>query len=88
MLTDVGLKTINDDVPLGAVADKSFAETLSGDADVAATLANAESGVPMPSTPAMGKFWSAMGPALQNITSGQQSVKEALDDAAARILAK
>jgi maltose/maltodextrin transport system substrate-binding protein len=88
MLTDEGLKTINDNVPLGAVADKSFAETLAGDPNVAATLANAESGVPMPATPAMGKFWSAMGPALTNITTGAQGVDEALDDAAARILAE
>lgn len=88
MLTDEGLKTVNDDVPLGAVADESFAETLSGDANVAATLANAESGVAMPSTPAMGKFWSAMGPALTNITTQAQTVDEALDDAAARILAE
>ena len=88
MLTDEGLKTVNDDVPLGAVADESFAETLAGDANVAATLANAESGVAMPSTPAMGKFWSAMGPALTNITTQAQTVDEALDDAAARILAE
>ena len=87
MLTDEGLKTINDDVPLGAVADESFAEVLAGDANVAATLANAQSGVAMPSTPAMGKFWSAMGPALTNITTKAQDVDAALDDAAARILA-
>jgi maltose/maltodextrin transport system substrate-binding protein len=88
MLTDDGLKTVNDDVPLGAVADESFAETLSGNEHVAATLANAQSGVAMPSTPAMGKFWSAMGPALTNITTRAQTVDEALDDAAARILAE
>ncbi len=87
LLSDEGLKMINDDVPLGAVADKSFAESLAGDANVAATLANAQSGIPMPSTPAMGKFWGAMGPALQNITGGQQSVEDALNDAAERILA-
>ncbi len=87
MLTDGGLKTINDDVPLGAVAVKSFAQTLASDPDVAATLSNAESGVPIPSTPAMGKFWAAMDAALQNITSDQQTVEKALDDAAARILA-
>jgi maltose/maltodextrin transport system substrate-binding protein len=87
MLTDEGLKTINDNVPLGAVADKSFAETLAGDANVAATLANAQAGVPMPSTPAMGKFWSAMGPALTNITTKAATVDAALDDAASRILA-
>jgi maltose/maltodextrin transport system substrate-binding protein len=34
----------------------------------------------------MGAFWSAMGPALSNITSGTQDVKPALDDAAKRIL--
>jgi maltose/maltodextrin transport system substrate-binding protein len=88
LLTDEGLKTINDDVPLGAVADKSFAETLADDENVAATLANAQAGVPMPSTPAMGKFWAAMGPALTNITSGAQTVDAALDDAAQRILAE
>ena len=86
LVTDEGLKTVNDDVPLGAVADKSFSETLAGDANVAATLANAQGGVPMPSTPAMGKFWAAMGPALSNITGGTQEVKPALDDAATRIL--
>lgn len=87
LLTDAGLKAVNDDVPLGAVADKSFAETLAGDEHVAATLANAQAGVPMPSTPAMGRFWAAMGPALTNITNQTQSVEEALDDAANRILA-
>mgnify|MGYP001230988754 CR=1 FL=1 len=88
LVTDEGLKTINDDVPLGAVADKSFSETLAGDENVAATLANAQAGVPMPSTPAMGKFWAAMGPALSSITDKSATVDQALDDAAKRILAE
>jgi len=88
LLADEGLKTINDDVPLGAVTDKTFAETLAGDPNVAATLTNAQNGIPMPTTPAMGKFWAAMGPALTNITSKAQTVDEALDDAAKRILAE
>lgn len=88
LVTDEGLKTINDDVPLGAVADESFSETLAGDANVAATLANAQTGVPMPSTPAMGKFWAAMGPALASITDKSATVDQALDDAAKRILAE
>lgn len=88
LMQDSGLKMVNDDVALGAVADKSFADELAGDANVAATLANASEGVAMPSTPAMGKFWAAMEPALQNITGGQQSVEEALNDAATRILAE
>jgi maltose/maltodextrin transport system substrate-binding protein len=39
----------------------------------------------MPNVPEMGSFWSAMAPALTNITSGRQTVDAALDDAAKRI---
>jgi len=88
MLQDDGLKAINDDTALGAVASKSFAATLTGDEHIAATLANAQNGVPMPSNPEMGKFWGAMGPALTAVTSGQATVESALNDAAARILAE
>jgi len=42
----------------------------------------------MPSTPAMGKFWAAMGPALASITDKSATVDKALDDAATRILAE
>jgi maltose/maltodextrin transport system substrate-binding protein len=86
LLSDEGLETIDDDVPLGAVADESFAATLAGNGNVAATLANARTGVTMPTLPAMRRFWAAMGPALTNITSGARTVDEALDDAAARIM--
>lgn len=87
LLTDDGLRLINDDVPLGAVADISFAEEVGVDENIAATLVNAQTGVPMPSNPEMGKFWAAMEPALQAITTGAQSVEDALRDAEARILA-
>ena len=87
LLSDEGLKMINDDVPLGAGRKACFAE-LKSDPNIAATLANAQDGVPMPSIPEMGKFWSAMGPALHNITKGRQSAEEALDAAAKRILAQ
>ncbi|BES71053.1 maltose/maltodextrin ABC transporter substrate-binding protein MalE [Marinobacter nanhaiticus D15-8W] len=81
-----GLKMVNDDVPLGAVANKELMEELSAaNPHIEATFKNAEIGEPMPSVPAMGAFWSSMAPALQNITSGRQSVEEALDTAANRI---
>ncbi|MGM0773530.1 maltose/maltodextrin ABC transporter substrate-binding protein MalE [Marinobacter sp.] len=80
-----GLKMVNDDVPLGAVANREFMDELSSDPNIAATFENAELGEPMPSVPAMGAFWSSMGPALQNITSGRQSVEDALNSAAQRI---
>ncbi len=88
MLTDEGLQTVNDDVPLGAVASVSFSEKVGSDPLIAATLANAEAGVPMPSIPAMGKFWAAMEPALKAITGGQSSVEEALGTAETRILSE
>lgn len=80
-----GLKMVNDDVPLGAVANKAFMEELSSDPNIKATFENAQLGEPMPNVPAMGAFWSSMAPALQNMTSGRQPVEDALNAAAQRI---
>lgn len=85
MLTDEGLAVWNKNGALGALADISASEALHND-KIAATLKNAATGVPMPSNPEMGAFWAAMGPALSNITTGQQTPEEALKDAASRIL--
>ncbi len=87
LATDEGLATWNANGALGALADTSAAaaqndDRVSGMLDVAAI------GVPMPSNPEMGAFWGAMGPALTSITSGAQSPADALNDAAARILAE
>ncbi|MGB0733566.1 MAG: maltose/maltodextrin ABC transporter substrate-binding protein MalE [Pontibacterium sp.] len=80
-----GLKTVNDDVPLGAVANKKLMAELASNEKIAATFENAQLGSPMPNVREMGLFWSAMEPALQNITSGRQGVEDALNDAAKRI---
>ena len=88
VLTEAGIKALDADTPIGAATDKVFAEGQKSDANIAATLANAQAGVPMPATPAMGKFWSAMGPALSSITSKSATVDQALNDAAKRILAE
>jgi maltose/maltodextrin transport system substrate-binding protein len=85
MLTDEGLAAWNANSNLGALADIS-AGAAQDNPNVAATLANAATGIPMPSNPEMGAFWAAMGPALTNITSGVQSPADALNDAAKRIL--
>ncbi|MGY0216065.1 maltose/maltodextrin ABC transporter substrate-binding protein MalE [Endozoicomonadaceae bacterium StTr2] len=86
LLTMDGLKTMNDDVPLGAVANKAFMEQLKEDPRIAATYQNVQQGLVMPNVPEMGKFWAAMESALRNITSGRQGVSAALDDAAKRIV--
>ncbi|HET8791168.1 MAG TPA: maltose/maltodextrin ABC transporter substrate-binding protein MalE [Modicisalibacter sp.] len=86
LLTEQGLETVNADVPLGAVAHKAYMQTLSQNPNIAATMANARLGAPMPNVPEMGAFWSAMEPALKNITSGRQDAEAALDAAAQRIV--
>jgi maltose/maltodextrin transport system substrate-binding protein len=85
MLTDEGLAAWNANGDLGALADISSGAA-QNDPLVAATLANAATGIPMPSNPEMGAFWSAMQPALTSITTGAAEPKAALEDAAKRIL--
>lgn len=87
VLSDEGLATWNAGNALGTLADESAAAE-QDDPKVATTLEIAKGGVPMPSNPEMGAFWSAMEPALANITSGAQDPQKALDDAAARITAE
>ena len=66
--------------------DVALMKELGADPKIEATFENAAIGKPMPNVPEMGAFWAAMEPALKNITSGRQGVKEALDDAAKRIV--
>jgi maltose/maltodextrin transport system substrate-binding protein len=86
LLTVAGLKVVNADVPLGTPANKALFNELKGDPNIQATMASAQAGVPMPNNPEMGRFWSSMKSALENITQGRQGTKEGLDAAAKRIL--
>ena len=88
LLSAQGLKAINDDVPLGVPASKTFYAELKNDPKIQATMASAQDGAPMPNNPEMGRFWSSMVSALGNVMDGRQSPKEALDAAAKRIQAK
>ncbi len=88
MLSVQGLKQINDDVPLGTPASKALFAELKSNPNIQATMASAQDGAPMPNNPEMGRFWASMQSALQNMTEGRQSPKEALDAAAKRISAK
>ena len=82
------LKTISADVPLGTPANKAYFAELSSDPNIAATMANARNGEPIPNIPEMGRVWPAMDAALEAITQNRQGVKAALDGAAARILTR
>jgi maltose/maltodextrin transport system substrate-binding protein len=82
------LAMVNADVPLGVPASKAFYAQLQSDPHIRATKYNAEHGEAVPNIPETGRFWTAMDAALEAITNGQQSPKDALDGAAARILTK
>lgn len=85
MLTVAGLKKMDADKPLGVPANKAFYEELKSNPLIQATMASAQAGAPMPSNPEMGKFWSSMATALQNITQDREPVKDGLNKAADRI---
>jgi maltose/maltodextrin transport system substrate-binding protein len=82
------LKIVSADVPLGTPANKAYFAELSSDPNIAATMANAKAGEPIPNIPEMGRVWPAMDAALEAITQNRQGVKAALDGAAARILTR
>ena len=82
------LKTISADVALGTPANKAYFQELSSDPNIAATMANARAGEPIPNIPEMGRVWPAIDAALEAVTQGRQSPKDALDGAAARILTR
>jgi len=82
------LKTISADVPLGTPANKTYFAELAGDGNIRATMENARMGEPLPNIPELGKFFPAMDAALEAISQGRQTPKEALDGAAARMLVK
>jgi maltose/maltodextrin transport system substrate-binding protein len=82
------LKVVSADVPLGTPANKAYFRELSADPHIVATMANARAGEAIPNIPQMGRFFPAMDAALEAITNGRQAPKDALDGAAARMLAQ
>ncbi|WP_269532055.1 maltose/maltodextrin ABC transporter substrate-binding protein MalE [Chitinimonas sp. BJYL2] len=88
MLKPDSLKLINADVPLGVPANKAFYQELASNPHIRATMENARAGEPIPNIPETGRFWTALDAALEAVTNGLQSPKDALDGAAARMLVK
>ena len=77
-----GLKAIDADVPIGVPALKSLCDEMTASNPlIKATYENAKNGVVMPNIPQMGKFWSAIGTAIQLATNGQASPEAVLTEA-------
>ena len=87
LLTAEGLDAVNNDKAVGVAALNEFQQKLDKDPRIAATKENALNGEPMPAVPEMIKLWSSFETALKNVTSQRQSVEEAANTAAKRILA-
>jgi maltose/maltodextrin transport system substrate-binding protein len=83
VLTPDGLRAMNSVGPIGVPANKAFYEELAQkDPRIAATKANADAGDLIPNIPAMGRFWTAFGAALEIALNGQATPEQALRQAA------
>lgn len=87
LLSPQGVRRLNSAEPLGAAASRSYFRELSSDPRIVAIMDSAQDGIPTPSNPEMGRFWSAMKTALTNLTEGRQGAKEALEAAGRRMKA-
>jgi len=80
------LKVLDADVPIGVPANKAFYAELAVNPLIRASMDNARAGAPIPNIPEVGRFWTAMDAALEAISNGLQSPKDALDGASGRML--
>jgi maltose/maltodextrin transport system substrate-binding protein len=81
-ITDQCLMDCNRLKPLGIPALKSLYEKMAqSDKLLQQMKVCADAGEVMPNIPQMGRFWTAMGSALQIATNGQASAESALNEA-------
>ncbi len=80
-----GLQAIDRAEPIGAPASRAFYAELAVDPRIAGIMASARDGVPTPSVPEMGRFWSAMKSSLTTLSEGRQTAAQAMEAAARRI---
>jgi maltose/maltodextrin transport system substrate-binding protein len=88
LMRPAALKVLDANVPIGVPANKAFYAELSVNPLIRASMENARLGEAIPNIPEVGRFWTAMDAALEAITNGLQSPKDALDGASARMLLK
>ena len=87
LLSPAGLRALNADRPLGAVANRELMGELAADPRVDQTFLSAVGGEMMPNLAQMGRFWRAMQQALEQITEQGVDPAAALSQAREAILA-
>ena len=86
LLTEDGLTAMNEAKPIGVPALISLYQRMARENPLVRELnAAVDLGEVMPNIPQMGRFFSAVGNALQIATQGRASAQEALSDAAATL---
>ncbi|WP_020407049.1 maltose/maltodextrin ABC transporter substrate-binding protein MalE [Hahella ganghwensis] len=85
LLTYEGLKQVNADKPLGAVANIRLMKELSEDPLILHTFESAERGELMPDVPEMKRFWSLFSTKLPQMLQGKADISPTLDDMAERL---
>ena len=86
-ITDEQLTAANRLKPIGIPALNSLYETMSKNEELLREMkVCADDGEVMPNIPQMGRFWSAMGSALQIATNGQSTAQSALTEARENML--
>lgn len=87
LLSPAGIRRLNSAEPLGAAASREYFRELAADPRISTIMESAQDGLPTPSNPEMGRFWSAMKTALTNLSEGRQAPQAALEAAARRLKA-
>ena len=83
LISEQGLKAMNDAKPIGIPALTSLAQELEQTNPLLKELQSCvDQGQVMPNIPEMGRFWTAFGSALQLAANGQATVQAALQEAA------
>ena len=87
LLTEEGLTAMNNGKPIGIPALISLYDRMAKDNTRLQQLKiSVDYGVVMPNVPQMGRFFSAVGAALQIATDGRASARAALREAEANML--
>jgi maltose/maltodextrin transport system substrate-binding protein len=88
-LTEAGLSAMDRAKPIGVPALISLYESMAKDSTLLRELkAGVDQGQIMPNIPQMGRFFSAVGTALQIAAEGRASPKEALQEALTSLRSK
>ena len=83
LVSEQGLKAMNDAKPIGIPSLISLAQAMNQTNPLLKEMKSCiEVGEVMPNIPEMGRFWTALGSALQLATNGQATAQAALEEAA------